>query len=135
MEQEKLKKQLEQEKARTSREPRSKETILKDFHFIKTNNSVLGDGNCQFRVMSQHLHLSAEEYLQEMAKNKTWGDEITLAAMAEAYRCSIFVLSCITPVSSTQRRYITSIYPDGAQGPHYGFYYVQNSRHYMPLYF
>ncbi|SPO42280.1 uncharacterized protein PSFLO_07763 [Pseudozyma flocculosa] len=147
----------------------SKETILKDFHFIKTNNSVLGDGNCQFRVMSQHLygtqamhalvrqkvvshlranpslilhfaaagdsHLSAEEYLQEMAKNKTWGDEITLAAMAEAYRCSIFVLSCITPVSSTQRRYITSIYPDGAQGPHYGFYYVQNSRHYMPLYF
>ncbi|SPO42077.1 uncharacterized protein PSFLO_07560 [Pseudozyma flocculosa] len=147
----------------------SKETILKDFHFIKTNNSVLGDGNCQFRVMSQHLygtqamhalvrqkvvshlranpslilhfaaagdsHLSAEEYLQEMAKNKTWGDEITLAAMAEAYRCSIFVLSCITPASSTQRKYITSIYPDGAQGPHYGFYYVQNSRHYMPLYF
>ncbi|SPO41244.1 uncharacterized protein PSFLO_06726 [Pseudozyma flocculosa] len=147
----------------------SKETILKDFHFIKTNNSVLGDGNCQFRVMSQHLygtqamhalvrqkvvshlranpslilhfaaagdsHLSAEEYLQEMAKNKTWGDEITLAAMAEAYRCSIFVLSWITPASSTQRKYITSIYPDGAQGPHYGFYYVQNSRHYMPLYF
>eukprot|EP00629_Pelagomonadales_sp_RCC1024_P003837 CAMPEP_0119273302 /NCGR_PEP_ID=MMETSP1329-20130426/9986_1 /TAXON_ID=114041 /ORGANISM="Genus nov. species nov., Strain RCC1024" /LENGTH=259 /DNA_ID=CAMNT_0007273491 /DNA_START=119 /DNA_END=895 /DNA_ORIENTATION=- len=82
-----------------------------------------GDGNCQFRSFAFGLygsqehhkavreacvaHMKAHEdffgvffeegefrkYLKGMARNKTWGDELTLRAVVEAYGCVAHVVS------------------------------------------
>ncbi|OMO90710.1 Ovarian tumor, otubain [Corchorus capsularis] len=85
-------------------------------------NKVQGDGNCQFRSLSDQLYRSQEhhrvvrelvvsqlksypgmyegyvpmgyaDYLKKMNKNGEWGDHVTLQAAADSYGVRIFVLT------------------------------------------
>ncbi|OMP01088.1 Ovarian tumor, otubain [Corchorus olitorius] len=85
-------------------------------------NKVQGDGNCQFRSLSDQLYRSQEhhkvvrelvvsqlkshpemyegyvpmgyaDYLKKMNKNGEWGDHVTLQAAADSYGVKIFVLT------------------------------------------
>ncbi|WCJ19264.1 OVARIAN TUMOR DOMAIN-containing deubiquitinating enzyme 9 [Euphorbia peplus] len=85
-------------------------------------NKVQGDGNCQFRAISDQLYRSPEyhkvvrdrisfqlksqpqnydgyvpmaygDYLKKMSKNGEWGDHVTLQAAADSYGVKIFVLT------------------------------------------
>ncbi|CAL9146493.1 unnamed protein product [Musa hybrid cultivar] len=83
---------------------------------------VQGDGNCQFRALSDQLYRSPEhhkfvrqqvvdqlrshpeiydgyvpmsydDYLKKMSKNGEWGDHVTLQAAADSYGVKIFILT------------------------------------------
>ncbi|KAJ8467863.1 hypothetical protein OPV22_030415 [Ensete ventricosum] len=83
---------------------------------------VQGDGNCQFRALSDQLYRSPEhhkfvrqqvvdqlishpeiyegyvpmsydDYLKMMSKNGEWGDHVTLQAAADSYGVKIFILT------------------------------------------
>ncbi|PIN03362.1 OTU (ovarian tumor)-like cysteine protease [Handroanthus impetiginosus] len=83
---------------------------------------ILGDGNCQFRSLSDQIYRSAEhhkfvreqvvnqlklradlyenyvpmaynDYLQKMSKNGEWGDHITLQAASDWFGVKIFVIT------------------------------------------
>ncbi|XP_050155661.1 OVARIAN TUMOR DOMAIN-containing deubiquitinating enzyme 9-like isoform X2 [Malus sylvestris] len=83
---------------------------------------VQGDGNCQFRALSDQLYRSPEyhgvvrdqiiqqlkshpemyegyvpmgyaDYLKKMSKNGEWGDHVTLQAAADSYGVKIFVIT------------------------------------------
>ncbi|URE38671.1 OTU-like cysteine protease [Musa troglodytarum] len=83
---------------------------------------VQGDGNCQFRALSDQLYRSPEyhtfvrqqvvdqlrshpeiydgyvpmsydDYLKNMSKNGEWGDHVTLQAAADSYGVKIFILT------------------------------------------
>jgi len=99
------------------------------------------DGNCQFRAISQELfgtqafhsgvreqavsHLRRnpgdfpsffeeggwEDYLQKMTVVRTWGDEMTLRACAEAFGVRVHV------VSSTEENWHLVYEPEGGVGP------------------
>ncbi|KAJ4720758.1 OTU domain-containing protein [Melia azedarach] len=85
-------------------------------------NKVQGDGNCQFRSLSDQLYRSPEhhkfvreqvinqlkshpeiyegyvpmaygDYLKKMSKNGEWGDHVTLQAAADWYGVKIFVIT------------------------------------------
>ncbi|XVE68834.1 hypothetical protein DITRI_Ditri09bG0101800 [Diplodiscus trichospermus] len=85
-------------------------------------NKVQGDGNCQFRSLSDQLYRSQDlhnfvreqvvsqiklnpeiyegyvpmaygDYLKKMSKNGEWGDHVTLQAAADSYGVKIFVLT------------------------------------------
>ncbi|XWS66186.1 hypothetical protein CRYUN_Cryun05aG0178400 [Craigia yunnanensis] len=85
-------------------------------------NTVQGDGNCQFRSLSDQLYRSQDhhrfvrqqvvsqlksnpemyqgyvpmaysDYLKKMNKNGEWGDHVTLQATADSYGVKIFVLT------------------------------------------
>ncbi|KAG6758520.1 hypothetical protein POTOM_038873 [Populus tomentosa] len=85
-------------------------------------NKVPGDGNCQFRSLSDQLYRSPEhhklvreqvidqlksqpqmyegyvpmaydDYLKKMSKGGEWGDHITLQAAADSYGVKIFVIT------------------------------------------
>ncbi|KAJ8759119.1 hypothetical protein K2173_004126 [Erythroxylum novogranatense] len=85
-------------------------------------NKVEGDGNCQFRALSDQLYRSPEyhkhvreqivnqlkihremyegyvpmsfsEYLKKMDKSGEWGDHVTLQAAADSYGIKIFVIT------------------------------------------
>ncbi|XP_071734884.1 OVARIAN TUMOR DOMAIN-containing deubiquitinating enzyme 12-like [Rutidosis leptorrhynchoides] len=85
-------------------------------------SKVQGDGNCQFRALSDQVYRSAEhhqfvrqqivnqlelhadiyegyvpmgygDYLQNMAKVGEWGDHVTLQAAADLYGIKIFVIT------------------------------------------
>ncbi|KAK3232490.1 hypothetical protein Dsin_004371 [Dipteronia sinensis] len=85
-------------------------------------NKVQGDGNCQFRALSDQLYGSPEhhkvvreqviiqlkshpqiyegyvpmaygDYLNKMSKNGEWGDHVTLQAAADKYGVRIFVIT------------------------------------------
>ncbi|XVF23573.1 hypothetical protein REPUB_Repub13aG0050400 [Reevesia pubescens] len=85
-------------------------------------NKVQGDGNCQFRSLSDQLYRSQDhhrfvrqqvvsqlksnperyegyvpmaygDYLKKMNKNGEWGDHLTLQAAADTYGVKIFVLT------------------------------------------
>ncbi|KAL4335746.1 hypothetical protein GQ457_07G018590 [Hibiscus cannabinus] len=85
-------------------------------------NKVQGDGNCQFRSLSDQLYRSQDhhkfvrqqvvyqlksnsemyvgyvpmaygDYLKKMSKNGEWGDHVTLQATADLYGVKIFVLT------------------------------------------
>ncbi|XVE75393.1 hypothetical protein DITRI_Ditri12bG0090700 [Diplodiscus trichospermus] len=85
-------------------------------------NTVQGDGNCQFRSLSDQLYRSQDhhrfvrqqvvsqlksnpemyegyvpmaygDYLKKMNKNGEWGDHVTLQAAADSYGVKIFVLT------------------------------------------
>nr|XP_043631814.1 OVARIAN TUMOR DOMAIN-containing deubiquitinating enzyme 12-like [Erigeron canadensis] len=85
-------------------------------------SKVLGDGNCQFRALSDQVYRSAEhhefvrqqivdqleshaeiyegyvpmvysDYLKNMAKVGEWGDHVTLQAAADLYGIKIFVIT------------------------------------------
>lgn len=85
-------------------------------------NTVQGDGNCQFRALSDQLYRSAEhhkavrervalqlkthprkyegyvpmaygDYMKKMSKTGEWGDHVTLQAAADSYGVKIFVLT------------------------------------------
>ncbi|XVE99279.1 hypothetical protein REPUB_Repub03eG0184800 [Reevesia pubescens] len=85
-------------------------------------NKVQGDGNCQFRSLSDQLYRSQDhhrfvreqvvsqlksnpewyggyvpmaygDYLKKMNKNGEWGDHVTLQAAADSYGVKIFVLT------------------------------------------
>ncbi|KAL5733525.1 hypothetical protein ACOSP7_032870 [Xanthoceras sorbifolium] len=85
-------------------------------------NKVQGDGNCQFRSLSDQLYRSPEhhnfvreqviiqlkshphiyesyvpmafdDYLNKMSKNSEWGDHVTLQAAADNYGVKIFVIT------------------------------------------
>ncbi|XP_071706249.1 OVARIAN TUMOR DOMAIN-containing deubiquitinating enzyme 12-like [Rutidosis leptorrhynchoides] len=85
-------------------------------------SKVLGDGNCQFRALSDQVYRSAEhhqfvrqqivdqlelhadiyegyvpmvysDYLKNMAKAGEWGDHVTLQAAADLYGIKIFVIT------------------------------------------
>ncbi|KDP30467.1 hypothetical protein JCGZ_16146 [Jatropha curcas] len=93
---------------------------LKVYDLIE--NKVQGDGNCQFRALSDQLYRSAEhhkvvrervlfqlkscpekyegyvpmaygEYLKKMSKNGEWGDHVTLQAAADSFGVKIFVIT------------------------------------------
>ncbi|XP_038692849.1 OVARIAN TUMOR DOMAIN-containing deubiquitinating enzyme 9-like isoform X2 [Tripterygium wilfordii] len=83
---------------------------------------VDGDGNCQFRALSDQFYRTAEhhefvrqqvvnqlksypeiyegyvpmaygDYLEKMSKNGEWGDHVTLRAVADSYGVKIFVIT------------------------------------------
>ncbi|KAL6638625.1 hypothetical protein ACP70R_023736 [Stipagrostis hirtigluma subsp. patula] len=83
---------------------------------------VKGDGNCQFRALSDQFYRTPEhhrfvrqqvvkqleshpeiysgyvpmdyrEYLKKMSKNGEWGDHVTLQAAADSYGVKIFILT------------------------------------------
>nr|XP_010918682.1 OTU domain-containing protein 5 isoform X1 [Elaeis guineensis]XP_010918684.1 OTU domain-containing protein 5 isoform X1 [Elaeis guineensis]XP_029119781.1 OTU domain-containing protein 5 isoform X1 [Elaeis guineensis]XP_029119782.1 OTU domain-containing protein 5 isoform X1 [Elaeis guineensis] len=83
---------------------------------------VQGDGNCQFRALSDQFYRTTEhhkfvrqqvvnqlkshpeiydgyvpmaydEYLKKMSKNGEWGDHVTLQAAADSYGIRIFILT------------------------------------------
>ncbi|GAA0163709.1 cysteine protease [Lithospermum erythrorhizon] len=83
---------------------------------------ISGDGNCQFRSLSDQIYRSAEhhqfvreqvvmqlkshpdlymnyvpmgyeDYLKKMSKNGEWGDHVTLQAAADSYGVKIFVIT------------------------------------------
>ncbi|KAK4263430.1 hypothetical protein QN277_028836 [Acacia crassicarpa] len=85
-------------------------------------NKVVGDGNCQFRALSDQLYRSSEhhkfvreqitnqlyshpelyagyvpmaysDYLRKMGKGGEWGDHVTLQAAADWYGVKIFVIT------------------------------------------
>ncbi|KAJ9159912.1 hypothetical protein P3X46_025364 [Hevea brasiliensis] len=85
-------------------------------------NKVQGDGNCQFRALSDQLYRSAEhhkfvrerivlqlkscpqkyegyvpmaygDYLKKMNRTGEWGDHVTLQAAADTYGVKIFVVT------------------------------------------
>ncbi|XP_006485628.1 OVARIAN TUMOR DOMAIN-containing deubiquitinating enzyme 9 isoform X1 [Citrus sinensis] len=85
-------------------------------------NKVQGDGNCQFRSLSDQLYRSPEhhmfvrqqvvnqlkahpeiyegyvpmaysDYLKKMNKSGEWGDHVTLQAAADSYGVKVFVLT------------------------------------------
>ncbi|CAI0442679.1 unnamed protein product, partial [Linum tenue] len=93
---------------------------LKVYSLIE--NKVQGDGNCQFRALSDQLYRSTEhhkvvrqqvvdqlrscpemyegyvpmpysDYLNNMCKPGEWGDHVTLQAAADSYGVKIFVLT------------------------------------------
>lgn len=105
---------------------------LKLYELIE--KEVKGDGNCQFRALSDQLYHSSshhaavrhqvvkqlrstpevykgfvddsfESYCHTMARNGTWGDHITLQAAADAYAARILI------VSSFQEECIIEILP------------------------
>ncbi|XP_030550516.2 OVARIAN TUMOR DOMAIN-containing deubiquitinating enzyme 9 isoform X3 [Rhodamnia argentea] len=85
-------------------------------------NKVQGDGNCQFRALSDQLYRSPEhhkfvrqqivqqlkscpqmydgyvpmafgDYLKKISKSGEWGDHVTLQAAADSYGVKIFVIT------------------------------------------
>lgn len=83
---------------------------------------VQGDGNCQFRALSDQIYRTAEhhrfvrqeiveqlklqpelyegyvpmaygDYLKQMSMNGQWGDHVTLQAAADAYGVKIFIIT------------------------------------------
>ncbi|GKV34155.1 hypothetical protein SLEP1_g42566 [Rubroshorea leprosula] len=93
---------------------------LKLYNLVE--NKVQGDGNCQFRALSDQLYRSPEhhnfvreqvvsqlkshpemyegyvpmaygDYLKKMSKNSEWGDHVTLQAAADSYGVKIFVIT------------------------------------------
>ncbi|GAB4856670.1 hypothetical protein Ancab_040502 [Ancistrocladus abbreviatus] len=85
-------------------------------------HKVQGDGNCQFRALSDQFYRTPEhhefvrqqivdqlescaecyegyvpmeysEYLKKMSKNGEWGDHVTLQAAADSYGVKIFVIT------------------------------------------
>ncbi|KAL3530540.1 hypothetical protein ACH5RR_009862 [Cinchona calisaya] len=83
---------------------------------------VLGDGNCQFRALSDQFYRTPEhhefvrqevvdqlkscpeiyegyvpmaydDYLEKMSRNGEWGDHVTLQAAADSYGVKIFVIT------------------------------------------
>ncbi|XP_022746001.1 OTU domain-containing protein DDB_G0284757-like isoform X2 [Durio zibethinus] len=89
---------------------------------------VQGDGNCQFRSLSDQLYRSQDhhkfvrqqvvsqiksnpkmyegyvpmaygDYLKKMSKNGEWGDHVTLQAAADSYGVKIFVLTSFKDTS------------------------------------
>ncbi|GLT66812.1 hypothetical protein SLA2020_391590 [Shorea laevis] len=93
---------------------------LKVYYLVE--NKVQGDGNCQFRALSDQLYRSPEhhkfvreqvvsqlkshpemyegyvpmaygDYLEKMSKNSEWGDHVTLQAAADSYGVKIFVIT------------------------------------------
>ncbi|KAL5569368.1 hypothetical protein UlMin_025943 [Ulmus minor] len=92
---------------------------------------VLGDGNCQFRSLSDQLYRSADhhgvvreqivqqlrnnpkmyeayvpmayaDYLKKMSKNGEWGDHVTLQAAADKYGVKIFVITSFKDTCSIE---------------------------------
>lgn len=92
---------------------------------------VEGDGNCQFRALSDQFYRSPEhhkfvrrqiinqlklhpdmyegyvpmaygEYLKKMSKNGEWGDHITLQAASDSYGLKIFVLTSFKDTCSIE---------------------------------
>ncbi|CAI0411924.1 unnamed protein product, partial [Linum tenue] len=90
--------------------------------YFLVENKVQGDGNCQFRALSDQLYRSTEyhkvvrhrvvdqlrscsemyegyvpmaysDYLKNMCKPGEWGDHVTLQAAADSYGVKIFVLT------------------------------------------
>ncbi|KAJ7981029.1 OTU domain-containing protein [Quillaja saponaria] len=85
-------------------------------------SKVQGDGNCQFRALSDQIYQTSEhhkfvreqvvhqlkshpdiyegyvpmaydDYLEKMSKNGEWGDHVTLQAAADSYGVKIFVIT------------------------------------------
>eukprot|EP00933_Yihiella_yeosuensis_P073086 TRINITY_DN8165_c0_g2_i1.p1 TRINITY_DN8165_c0_g2~~TRINITY_DN8165_c0_g2_i1.p1 ORF type:complete len:190 (-),score=26.30 TRINITY_DN8165_c0_g2_i1:22-591(-) len=108
-------------KAREKEPSRLRLAKLLEKHGVK-ERPVHGDGNCQFRALADQLygsqdhHASVREqvvdqlesfseryqgfvpgkfadYVQEMAKDGTWGDHVTLQAVADALGVRIHVLT------------------------------------------
>ncbi|KAK1389528.1 Ovarian tumor, otubain [Heracleum sosnowskyi] len=92
---------------------------------------VAGDGNCQFRALSDQFYRSPEhhkfvrrqiiaqlklhpdlyegyvpmaygDYLKKMSKNGEWGDHITLQAASDSYGLKIFVLTSFKDTCSIE---------------------------------
>ncbi|KAK2418199.1 OVARIAN TUMOR DOMAIN-containing deubiquitinating enzyme [Trifolium repens] len=93
---------------------------LQLYDFVE--NKVHGDGNCQFRALSDQLYHAPErhkfvrrhvvnqlksnpeiydgyvpmeygDYLDKMSKSGEWGDHVTLQAVADSYGVRIFVMT------------------------------------------
>ncbi|KGN52255.1 OVARIAN TUMOR DOMAIN-containing deubiquitinating enzyme 9 isoform X1 [Cucumis sativus] len=94
-------------------------------------NTVQGDGNCQFRALSDQLYRSPEhhdfvreqviaqlkfcremyegyvpmtyeEYLKKMSKKGEWGDHVTLQAAADWFGVKIFVITSFKDTCSIE---------------------------------
>ncbi|CAN1149106.1 OVARIAN TUMOR DOMAIN-containing deubiquitinating enzyme 9 [Linum perenne] len=90
--------------------------------YFLVENKVQGDGNCQFRALSDQLYRSSDhhifvrqqvvnrlrshseiyegyvpmpynDYLNNISKSGEWGDHVTLQAAADSYGVKIFVLT------------------------------------------
>ncbi|XP_062167403.1 OVARIAN TUMOR DOMAIN-containing deubiquitinating enzyme 12-like isoform X2 [Alnus glutinosa] len=93
---------------------------LQMYDFVE--HKVQGDGNCQFRALSDQLHhtpdnhkfvrqqvvsqlrshsenyegyvpMEYDDYLEKMSKSGEWGDHVTLQAAADCYGVKIFVMT------------------------------------------
>ncbi|KAL0402030.1 UNVERIFIED_CONTAM: OVARIAN TUMOR DOMAIN-containing deubiquitinating enzyme 9 [Sesamum latifolium] len=92
---------------------------------------ILGDGNCQFRSLSDQIYRSQEhhkfvrdqvvnqlkshpelydnyvpmaygDYLKQMSKSGEWGDHVTLQAAADCYGIKIFVITSFKDTCYTE---------------------------------
>ncbi|CAN0825666.1 OVARIAN TUMOR DOMAIN-containing deubiquitinating enzyme 9 [Linum grandiflorum] len=90
--------------------------------YFLVENKIQGDGNCQFRALSDQLYRSSDyhkfvrqqvvdqlrshsdiyegyvpmpygDYLNNISKSGEWGDHVTLQAAADSYGVKIFVLT------------------------------------------
>lgn len=102
---------------------------LRLYDMVERN--VPGDGNCQFRSLSDQLYGSADhhgsvrdqivqqlrsnpemyekyvpmvyaDYLEKMSKNGEWGDHVTLKAAADKYGVRIFVITSFKDTCSIE---------------------------------
>ncbi|KAJ1024705.1 hypothetical protein NDA13_004630 [Ustilago tritici] len=69
-------------------------------------------------------HLGPGAWLDQMAKEGTWGDELALLGLAEAHHCSLWVYSDQHDLHTT--------YPGGAGGPYQGLIHL-GGNHYEIL--
>lgn len=69
-------------------------------------------------------HLGPGAWLDQMAKEGTWGDELALLGLAEAHHCSLWVYSDQHDLHTT--------YPGGASGPYQGLIHL-GGNHYEIL--
>jgi len=99
---------------------------LQMYDFVE--HKVQGDGNCQFRALSDQLHrtpdnhnfvrqqvvsqlrshsenyegyvpMEYDDYLEKMSKSGEWGDHVTLQAAADFYGVNIFVMTSFKDTS------------------------------------
>ncbi len=93
---------------------RHKETRAKAVEYLKTRPDLVATYAAEGAG-----HLGARRYLTQMAKLGTWGDELAILALAEAYQESLWVWSDQHDQEST--------YPGDARGPHLGLIHMHGN--------
>ena len=104
-------------------------------HLYNTQDRHLTIRSKAIMYLQHHPELLAfvedPNYLDNMEREGTWGDELMLQAIAGACNISLFVYSGNNPKQGAQ---YSVTYPHNAPDPHYGLYFFQASQHYEILF-